>query len=143
MSPLLLGRLALSLIVFALLQPPLSASDGTRELAGAVNTLDQFMLAGKEGDPKRGARLLDMYESSPRKVQLEIGAFFEKQQEIMARYVSIANDIYGYEVKENGFKGPNISLEGRIETLEGLTAEFSARLVFRDGRWLILTLEID
>lgn len=143
MSPMSLDRLALLLIVFSLIQPRLSASDGASALAGAVNTLDQFMMAGKEGNAKRGARLLDMYESSPRKTQLRIGNYFKQREEVLARYVSIGNDIYGYEIKENGFNGPNITLEGRIETHDGLTTEFSARLVFRAERWRILTLEID
>ncbi|MDQ8201802.1 hypothetical protein [Pelagicoccus sp. SDUM812003] len=115
----------------------------SQELSGAINTLDRFMMAGKEGDAERGARLLDMYESSPRKAEKEIGGFFEDRVDVFANYISIANDIYGYEIKENAFRGPNIEVEGRIETAEGFTSEFSARLVFRDLRWRILSLDID
>lgn len=120
-----------------------SEGGGSAALAGAVGTLDRFMMAGRSGEAKRGASLLDMYESSPRKAELRIAAFYEEREDVFANYVSISKDIYGYEIKENGFRGPNINLEGGIETVSGLTAEFSARLVYRDQRWRILTLEID
>ncbi len=101
------------------------------------------MLAGKAEDARRGAQLLDMYETSPRKAEREIASYFEQKRSHFADYVSISNDIYGYEFKENGYRGPNLSLEGRLETTAGFTAEFAARLVFRDQRWRILSVEID
>ncbi|MDQ8185761.1 hypothetical protein [Pelagicoccus sp. SDUM812002] len=113
------------------------------ELAGAVETLDRFMLAGKEDDARRGAQLLDMYETSPRKAEREIESYFEQKRPHFSEYVSISKDIYGYELKENGYRGPNLSLEGRLETTSGFTAEFSARLVYREQRWRLLSIDID
>lgn len=113
------------------------------ELAASLQTLDLFMMSGKEGDARRGARLLDMYETSPNKAEREIGSFFVKKKSVFSKYVSISKDLYGFQVKENGYRGTNISIEGRIETTEGFSAEFAARLVFRELRWRILSLEID
>lgn len=117
--------------------------DLTQTLESALKTLDQFMVAGKEGEARRGARLLDMYETSPKKAEREIGEFFKGKRSVFSEYVSIANDIYGYEYVEKGYRGPNLELEGGIETADGFGAEFSARLVYRDLRWRILSLEID
>lgn len=143
MSRVLVIKVLLFFALSPLGQVGLWASEDARVIESVILTLDRFMVAGKEEDPKRGASLLDRYESSPNKAERDIRIFFEREQSIFANYVSIAEDIYGYEIKENGFRGPNISLEGRIETTAGLTSEFSARLVFRDQRWRILTLEID
>lgn len=118
-------------------------SEVAESLQGALKTLDQFMLAGKEGEARRGASLLDMYETSPKKAEREIGEFFEGKRSVFSEYVSIENDIYGYEYLAKGYRGPNIELEGGVETVDGFGAEFSARLVYRDLRWRILSLEID
>lgn len=115
----------------------------SEEIAPVLQTLDRFMLAGKQGDASRGAQLLDMYETSPKKAEREIAEFFEKNREIFSSYVSISNDLYGYEIKQKGFRGTNIELEGGVETEIELGTEFSARLVYRDQRWRILALEID
>lgn len=113
------------------------------EIVPVVQALDRFMMAGKEGDASRGAQLLDRYETSPRRTEREIGEFFERNRAVFESYQSIAKDIYGYEFKEKGYRGRNVELEGGLETEPGLGVEFSARLVFRDGRWWILSLEID
>lgn len=129
--------LASSLSPFLRAEPPL------QELVAPLQTLDMFMVSGKEKNARRGARLLDMYETSPNKAEREIESFFQKKKRIFSKYVSISEDIYGFQLKEDGYHGPNISIEGGIETIEGLSAEFSARLVFRDQRWRIISLEID
>ncbi|MBC2606709.1 hypothetical protein [Pelagicoccus albus] len=120
-----------------------SEFDQAPALRSVLLTLDQFMMAGKEGDPRRGANLLDRYEYSPRKVERGVDEFYEEHQELLVGYVSMSRDIYGYEIQENGYRGPNLVLEGRVETRAGFSHEFSARLVLRDQRWRILTLEID
>lgn len=143
------GFLCLGAMLFWALLPWLFANEeevvdpSVAALEGALYTLDQFMLAGKSEDAETGARLLEMYESSPKKAEREIGQFFEEREAIFSNYVSVSNDVYGYEYKENGYMGPNVDVEGRVETEFGLTAEFSARLVFRGERWRILSLEID
>lgn len=133
---LIVFNLSLSLCIEA-------SDDNSQVLQGALGTLDQFMLAGKEGDANRGAQFVDMYDWSPRKAEREIGEFFKERKTIFRSYVSISNDIYGYEIDENGFKGLNLNMEGGVETTDGFTAEFSARLVLRENRWLILSFELD
>ncbi len=113
------------------------------ELVAPLQTLDLFMISGKEENARRGARLLDMYETSPKKAEREIESFFQRKKSIFSDYVSISKDIYGFQVKENGYHGTNISMEGAIETTKGFSAEFSARVVFRGHRWRIISMEID
>ncbi|MBK1879603.1 nuclear transport factor 2 family protein [Pelagicoccus mobilis] len=114
-----------------------------KELGIVLEVLDRFMVAGREGDAARGARLLDMYESSPKKTVRDIEAYFKSERETFSRYVSIDSDVYGFEYREKGYRGPNLVVEGGVETTGGFTAEFSSRLVLREGRWRILNLEID
>ncbi|MBD5778836.1 hypothetical protein IEN85_04985 [Pelagicoccus sp. NFK12] len=132
------------LAVLALcLWPCFSRAAVPEEIAPVLQVLDRFMFAGKEGDAARGAQLLDMYETSPKKAEREIDAFFKRNSEIFRAYVSISNDLYGYEFTERGFRGRNVELEGGVDTEVDLGTEFSARLVFRDQRWRIISLEID
>lgn len=113
------------------------------DLQGALEVLDRFVMAGKEGNALRGARLLDVYESSPKKTERDISLFFKKKEPLFADCVSLGSDLYGYEYREKGYRGPNLSLEGRLETRSEAVVEFSARLVLRDSRWRILSFEID
>lgn len=77
--------LLLLLSFLSILALALGESDEDRALAGAIHTLVQFMSAGKEADAKRGAALLDMYESSPFKAELEIRAFFVEKSKGQVR----------------------------------------------------------
>ena len=129
--------------LLVLLSAELSGQVLPPELLGSLETLDRFMLAGKAEDARRAAQLLDMYETSPRKAEREIESYFDKKRSLFSEYVSISKDIYGYELKENGFRGPNLTVEGRLETNEGFTSEFTARLVYREQRWRIISIELD
>lgn len=132
----------LVVIAFAGVVAPIRA-DTSSELEGALRVLERFMMAGKEGNALHGARLLDVYESSPKKTQKDIGVFFEKKSDLFESYEAIGGDLYGYEYIERGHKGPNVKIEGRVQTVDGRLVEFSALLVLRDQRWRILSFEID
>lgn len=118
-------------------------AESVAELSGGLQVVERFLVAGKQGNALHGARLLDVYESSPRKTERDIELFFKKKRSLFSDFVSVGDDLYGYEYVEKGHKGPNLSIEGRVETVGERRVEFSARLVLRGGRWRILSFELD
>ncbi|MBK1878255.1 hypothetical protein [Pelagicoccus mobilis] len=118
------------------------ADADSQYLGGAINTLDHFMQAGANGDASRGAMLLEAFKINERRAEYDTQRLYKKQKELLSSYVSVASDLYGYEVQK-GFRGASVELEGGIETRKGVTAEFKARVVYRNKEWLIVNLEID
>lgn len=111
-------------------------------LATALSNLEHYMFAGSDRDIERGAELLISYVSDEEQAIADTKVFYREQAKLLREYVSLSSDLYGYEFKRTPF-GDGLYLEGRVETLNGLTAEYSARMVFKLERWWIGSLQID
>ncbi|MEM9161299.1 MAG: hypothetical protein AAGB46_19815 [Verrucomicrobiota bacterium] len=110
--------------------------------ATALNSLEFYMRAGVEKDVGRGAQLLSSYYVNVDRAMQDTRRLYRDKGDLFSSYVSIASDVYGYEFNNDRF-GPSVDIEGGIETEDGLMAEYSASLVFRDNKWLIWSLDID
>ncbi|MDQ8204076.1 hypothetical protein [Pelagicoccus sp. SDUM812003] len=114
-----------------------------RELyVAALNTLDYFLRAGLEKNVPRGAELLTSFYVDSRRAITDTRRLFKDNQSMLSAYRSVSRDIYGYAFSRN-LRGVSVEIEGGIETDEGVTSEFSARMVYRHNRWLISELDID
>lgn len=132
----------LSTLILLLLAPNASADRDSDTLGGAINTLDHFMQAGVDNDARRGAGLLEIFDVNARRAEYDTRLLYRRQENLLSAYVSIASDLYGYEIQK-GRGATSVELEGGIETSAGVTAEFKARVVYRNNRWRIADIEID
>ncbi len=114
----------------------------TQTVDEAINALDHYMQAGVANDARRGAGLLEAFDANARRAEYDTQQLYRRQQDLLTNYVSISSDLYGYEI-QRGMGGTSIELEGGIETLAGVTAEFRARVVLKKNRWRIADFEID
>ncbi|EDY84943.1 hypothetical protein VDG1235_4577 [Verrucomicrobiia bacterium DG1235] len=135
-------RAPLLCVVLALFASSARADFETFAIGSAIDTLDHFMQAGVDRNPSRGAILMESFEVDERRTEYETRRLYRRERDLLAGYVSISSDIYGYEIEKSLF-GTSVEVEGGIETEEGLTAEFRARVVYRGNRWLIAHLEIE
>jgi len=137
-----LARFVLFLAVLSATGSIASTDVDSSYLGGAINTLDHYLQAGMNDDAKRGASLLEAFKSNARRAEYDTQRLYRKQKDLLASYVSLSQDIYGYEVQK-GFHGTSVEVEGGIATREGVTAEFKAKVVYRNKEWRIAALEID
>ena len=113
-----------------------------RAFRAALFNLDSFMKAGSERNVGLGAELMSSYQVNSHRAIADTRQLYREQEELLAGYRSISSDIYGYEFDSNRF-ALSVEFEGRIETTKGMSSEFSARMVFRENKWLIDKLLID
>lgn len=142
MSRSLLSIFLFSFLTVGVFADPMHSDAESRLVGTAMSTLDHFMQAGSYGKHKRGAALLDQFDINPRRAEYDTRLLYRKREKLFSGYVSIANDIYGYEVKR-GLSVTSFEVEGGVETAAGVTAEFAARLILRDKKWRIVKIEID
>lgn len=135
-------RLSLLGLLLSLFPFPSYGDFESEAVSEAINALDHFMQAGAENDARRGAGLLEAFDVNERRAEYDTRLLYRRQHELLSGYVSISSDLYGYEI-QRGFLGTSVKLEGGIETLSGVTAEFKARVVYKKKRWRIADLEID
>lgn len=115
-----------------------------QELAfgAAVRNLEYFLQAGETDDVERGAQLMTSFYVNSRYAINETRRLYKKHESLLEDFLSASRDVYGYEFDSNRF-GTSVEFEGRLETTEGLVAEYRARMVFKENRWLISSLNID
>lgn len=114
----------------------------TQAVDEAINALDHYMQAGVANDARRGAGLLEAFDVNARRAEYDTQQLYRRQQDLLTNYVSISSDLYGYEI-QRGMGGTSVELEGGIETLAGVTAEFRAKVILKKKRWRIADFEID
>ena len=136
----------LSLFMIALL--PIQMSAGVKDLHeedvvwASIQALDHFMQASKVKDRESAAKWMIAYEVHPPKAFFKSRRIMNRNESILSGYLSIDNDVYGYEVKR--FHG-NVAvlIEGAIRTEFGRAGEYSARVIYNRKHWRIMDLEID
>ena len=111
-------------------------------LLAATDVLDLFMKAGRQDDAESGAKLLALYEQYEPRAVFHTEKLYHRQRGLFEGYRSIAKDLYGYEIKPS-FLGETIAMEGRVETEDGFSNEFSAELVYYGHRWRITKINFD
>ena len=111
-------------------------------ISASIQALDHFMQASRVKDGKTAAKWMITYELHPPMAFFKSRRIMNRNESILSDYLSIDNDVYGYEVKR--FQG-NVAvlIEGAIRTEFGRAGEYSARLVYDRKRWRILDLDID
>ncbi|MDQ8197356.1 hypothetical protein QEH56_04315 [Pelagicoccus enzymogenes] len=142
MSRVRILRVSLLSLLLPLFLPSSRADAEADVVNQAINALDHFMQAGMENDARRGAGLLKDFDTNARRAEYDTQLLYRRQGELLSNYVSISSDLYGYEIREV-LGVTSVRLEGGIETLAGVTAEFKARVVYQKKRWRIANLEID
>lgn len=135
-------RIFMIALSFGVSLPVAFADFEQQALGAAINTLDHYLQAGASDDARRGAVLLQAFDTNARRAEYDTQRLYRKQRNLFASYVSVSSELYGYEVQKV-FGRTRVELEGGIETREGVTAEFKARVVYRNKQWRIATLEID
>lgn len=116
--------------------------DEERAFWAALGNLDLYLRAGVERDVGVGARLLSVYCVNEERALQDTRRLYREKEDLLRGYCSVASDLYGYAFELGGVR-PCVVFEGGLETAEGLSAEFEARMEFRDNKWLIAHLRID
>jgi hypothetical protein len=142
MSRVRILRVSLLSLLLPLFLPSSRADAEADVVNQAINALDHFMQAGMENDARRGAGLLKDFDTNARRAEYDTQLLYRRQGELLSNYVSISSDLYGYEIRRV-LGVTSVRLEGGIETLAGVTAEFKARVVYQKKRWRIANLKID
>ncbi|MBK1878254.1 hypothetical protein [Pelagicoccus mobilis] len=114
----------------------------SRAFFAALANLEFYMRAGIDQNVSRAAPLLSSFVINKKRARDDTKRLFRDFSDELEGYVSISNDVYGYEFSVDRF-GPSLQFEGGIQTVDGMTAEFEATMVFRENRWLIWSLDID
>lgn len=113
-----------------------------RAFQAAMATLEFYMELGVSNDAKSGAKLCSSYRVNERRALVDTRMLYRKHSELLNDYVSISNDIYGYEFTASRL-GTVLDIEGGVQTSEGTAAEFVASMVWSGTGWQIWSLEID
>lgn len=114
----------------------------TRAFFAALSNLEYFMQAGIENDVSRAAPLLSSFMINRQRARVDTKRLFRENLKLLEDYVSVSSDVYGYEFTNDRF-GASVQFEGRVETRQGMMAEYEATMVLRDNKWLIWSLDID
>lgn len=137
-----LSKMALELPEFR--GQPVNEAEGGRRRAfhEALATLEFYMKLGREGDAREGAKLYSYYRINERSAFVDTRGHYREHRDLLDRYVSISNDIYGYEFTSTSL-GTVLGIAGGVYTVDGIGAEFEASMVWQDNQWLIWSLQID
>lgn len=113
-----------------------------RVFESGLATLDSYLLSGVRADNRAAARMRAAYSVNERRALADTKLLFLQNRDLLSRYVSVSNDVYGFEI-ENGRLGTSLDFEGRFATAEGTLAEYAVSMVWSEDRWLIWSLDID
>ena len=136
---LLLLALASTLLIPTFAENALSEDD---LFEASLVTLEGFMAAGKNSDAQTAAKLFLDYDRYPPRAINRCRQLIKKNHELFSQYISIADDIYGYEIKRTPL-GTRLLVEGSVTSSGDDYSEYSARFIYKNKRWRLIEIDLD